>query len=495
MVDVLSINRSIYKAKKYLNQNDFKAAKNQYLKILLKFPKNIRILNELKILINSQNIQPNDEIINYFNQGKFQEVISLCYTVLEKHPYSYSIYNILAITYQILRNYNCSIESFSKAIDINPYYADGYYNLGVAYTQNGDFEKALKNYNKALSLNPNNTVVHRSISLIKKYEHDDDHLNKMLTLLKSQGMQENQKTQLYFALAKAFEDIRDYKKSFDFYIKGNYLRKKEFKYNIKEDENLFKNIRKEFFKKNEVFTNNNLKTKNKFKPIFIVGLPRSGSSLLEKIISCHPKVHACGELDVIEKGIKIIQMDNIFKNNNSKLLRSFYFENILQLKIRKNIFIDKMPLNFRWIGYILSSFPEAKIIHISRSPVATCWSMFKQYFNSYGNQFAYDLDDLVKYYKMYDELMKFWNDLHPKKIYNLNYELLTESPAKQLTPLFRYLNLEYKNDFLQFYKNYGLIETASLSQVRKQLYTGSSLNYLNFKVFLNEFIKKLNNKI
>ena len=154
-----------------------------------------------------------------------------------------------------------------------------------------------------------------------------------------------------------------------------------------------------------------------------------------------------------------------------------------------------MPLNFRWIGYILSSFPEAKIIHISRSPVATCWSMFKQYFNSYGNQFAYDLDDLVKYYKMYDELMKFWNDLHPKKIYNINYELLTESPAKQLTPLFRYLNLEYKNDFLQFYKNYGLIETASLSQVRKQLYKGSSLNYLNFKVFLNEFIKKLNNKI
>ena len=94
---------------------------------------------------------------------------------------------------------------------------------------------------------------------------------------------------------------------------------------------------------------------------------------------------------------------------------------------------------------------------------------------------------------MYDELMKFWNELYPKKIYNINYELLTESPTKQLTPLFRYLNLEYKNDFLQFYKNDGLIETASLSQVRKKLYTGSSLNYLNFKVFLNEFIKKLNN--
>jgi hypothetical protein len=154
-------------------------------------------------------------------------------------------------------------------------------------------------------------------------------------------------------------------------------------------------------------------------PIFILGLPRSGTTLVENIISSHSTVHAAGELDILQNW----GQQRLINNNNSPITeddilkcRQYYLKNISNLD--KNILhiTDKMPLNFLWIGLIFNCFPDAKVIHLIRNPVATCWSLFNTYFSAHGNSFSYSQSDIFEYYNLYLDLMKHWESIYPNKI-------------------------------------------------------------------------------
>ena len=174
-------------------------------------------------------------------------------------------------------------------------------------------------------------------------------------------------------------------------------------------------------------------------------------------------------------------------------VRDGYHEALTRLKVPEKIITDKMPLNFRWIGFIKFALPEAKIIHLSRDPTATCWSIYKRDFAFKGNAYAYDLGDLAEFYKLYIALMSFWQERFPDTIYELCYEDLTENQEEETSKLLRFCNLEWEPRCLDFHKTKRAVHTASAAQVRKKMYQGSSDAWREFETYLQPLIKGLMN--
>ena len=361
--------------------------------------------------------------------------------------------------------------------------------LGNLYQQTGDFDKSINHFKKVISVNPLNTVADKSISLVHTYiSESDDHLRYMEKKLETLKDQESIK-RLNFALGKAYEDIKNYKKSFKFIVNGNKIEKNILKYNINKDVNLFKKI-KEIFKDRITSPLKDPQTKM----IFIVGMPRSGTTLVEQIISAHHEVSGAGELSFLSESVEKKMLEYIneeFVHNDLNLCQKYYFDRISNLDIKKQIITDKAPLNFRWIGFIQILFPNSKIVHCKRDPMDTCWSNFKNSFASKSLGFSYDLDDLGKFYNLYKELMIFWNGKYPNKIYNLSYENLIKDKNSEIRKIIDFCELKWDENCLKPEENKKAVATASLSQVRSPVYKSSVKKWKNY---LHE-LQKLNNII
>jgi hypothetical protein len=228
-------------------------------------------------------------------------------------------------------------------------------------------------------------------------------------------------------------------------------------------------------------------------------MPRSGTSLVEQILASHTKVHGAGELGTLEELVRPI-LSNLPDQNISQgkceisqnvinKVRDSYLERLIALKVHEKIITDKMPRNFLWIGFILSIFPEAKIIHLNRDPMGTCWSIYKRYFYAtIGNGYAYDMDDLAEFYKLYIDLMSFWRERFHNNIYDLYYENLTENQEEETRKLLEFCELEWEEQCLDFHKTKRMVRTASAAQVRKQMYRGSSEAWRKYEEYLQPLV-------
>jgi len=161
-----------------------------------------------------------------------------------------------------------------------------------------------------------------------------------------------------------------------------------------------------------------------------------------------------------------------------------------ELGVPEKIITDKMPLNFRWIGFILSAFPGAKIVHVNRDPMATCWSIFKHYFPD-PCLFAYDLEDLAQFYRLYMDLMTFWRELYPDSIYDLDYERLTENQEAETRKVLAFCDLSWEDQCLDFHETERQVKTISAAQVRTQMCTGSSDAWKKYEHRLQPLIASL----
>ena len=372
-----------------------------------------------------------------------------------------------------------AVESYDKAIELKPDYVNAYSNRGIALQELGQLKAAVESYAKAIDLKPDYAEAYRNISTLKEYTPDDVQIELMEGLFTDSEPSESDRMHLCFALAKVYEDLGEYDKSFKYLDEANHIRKKELNYNINNDRRIFSKIK-------EIFTAGNLTLdvvpdgNASIQPLFIVGMPRSGTSLVEHILASHTKVHGAGELETMNRlvtpilNLKISQDKNKLSQNEINTIHDGYLDALAALKVPEKIITDKMPLNFRWIGFILSVFPKAKIINLNRDPRATCWSNYKHYFSSEGNGFAYDMDDLVEFHKLYIDLMSFWRERYPNSIYDLCYEDLTENQKQETHSLLEFCNLEWEEQCLDFHKTKRAVKTASAAQVRKKMYKGSS---------------------
>ena len=408
--------------------------------------------------------------------------------------------NNLGNLYIKLNNYSQAIECYKKAIFINPKIAAFYYNLGVAQKSFGNLKEAKKNLEKAIEINKYLFVAHRILSQLTKYTKETQHLKILENIYNDIKVIDVHKAEISFALGKAFDDIKDYKKAFKYYSEGNLLRRKNIKFSINEEKYDFNEIKKKF----EKSTFNNLK---KFgyedtTPIFILGMPRSGTTLIEQILSSHPDVYGADELnllpEIIEKyfsnDFESFRFDNLSKTNNEKFnkIGQEYVERLRKISKDKKI-TDKLPINFKWIGFIKLILPKAKIVHCTRNPKDNCFSIFKNYFVNPKLNFAYDLNEITDFYILYDDLMNHWKNLFPDFIYDIKYEEIINNSEKEIRNLLKNCDLSWNNACLQFYDNIRPIQTASDIQARKKIYNTSVDSWINYKDDLKDFFHKFTN--
>lgn len=428
----------------------------------------------------------------YYNLGtifennlKLEEAEKYYKQAIALKPDFANAYNNLGIVLEELRKFNESEICYKKIIALEPNFAEAYHNLGNNLEQQGKLKDAQISYEKAIIINPGLAKTHRQLSSIKNFDKYDDQYHLLQKLYLDKNISDEQLCHVNFSLAKIYEDLENFEKAFKHFEEGNRIQKKLLNYNIKQDIELFNQI-KLSFKQFEKNVHSIRRNKSDIIPIFIVGMPRSGTTLVEQIISSHSKVSGLGELPfVLQFGLKITTGLLEFNSETVLKFRNNYLEKIKNFTENSLIFTDKMPQNFLYIGLIMATFPEAKILHIKRNTAAVCWANYKQWFKSKDLSYSYSINDTIKYYNLYEDLMNFWKKSFNNKIYEVDYESLTVNHEDEIKKLIKYLDLNWEEGCLSPEKNKRAVTTASNKQIRNKIFKGSSQKWKNYKPFLN----------
>ena len=389
------------------------------------------------------------------------------------------------------REIDYAIEAFEKAVVLNPGYVEAYNNLANIFVSRGDFDEAKRLFRKALSLKPSLAEAHRHLSILVKYAPCDPQIDDVRSLLGNTELIESDRCQLHYTYAKMCEDIGDLDNAFKNYVIGGELRKKLLSYDLVQDQRLFEKVRTDALRLDSLSPVTAVKIRSNI-PIFIIGMPRSGTTLVENIISSNSQVYGAGELNYLGYLVNqfIINSTEISFQNILQV-RNHYLTRLEEISNGSLFVTDKMPQNFLHVAVILKALPEAKIIHVTRDPAATCWSNFKHYFETEKLAYSYSLEDTVNYFSLYKSLMKFWNKHYPGQIYQFDYDRLTNDQVTETKQLIDYLQLDWSGSLLSPENNERIILTASSQQVRKKIYKGSSHEWRKFDFCLNGLFDQL----
>ena len=428
----------------------------------------------------------------YYELGKYREAIAEYRDVLDKNKNIEHAHQLIADALIKEIKHDVATDHHIKAISINPKNPINFFLLGADYIYTGDKNLAAENFKKALILDPKYCAAYYGLSKVQKISLSDPVVQQIKKLLIDKTVLSSDKVYLNFTMAKIHESNDDDEQFFEYLTIGNKLRNQESKFDIGKTKNQITIIKNIF--KNKIFKNKKLieqfKEKIEICPIFIVGMPRSGTSLIEQILSNNDIIFGAGELDTIHEFLlKLVSSESseIQLIDGLNVLKKNYLER-LEYITDKKIIIDKLPLNFYWIGFIKTIFPNAKIIHIKRDPIAINFSIYKTLFEEGAIEFSYDEDDIINFYKFYEELMQFWNDIYSDEILNINYDLLVNNPATEAKKIFKFTNVDFNSNYLKIENNSRAVTTASDLQIRNKIYKGSSENWKKYKKYLKKFI-------
>jgi len=407
--------------------------------------------------------------------------------------------NDRGVIFQNSGDLETAIKYYKKSLAIDPNLVDAYNNIGLAEKELNKTDNAIKSFEDAISIDPSFANAYYNLSQFKYYTLSKEQIAKMQSILSTDGVSQPDLIAINFALARVNEGLNKQDAFFDYLNEGNRLRKKELNYSIDTSHKLFSIIYETF----ALLPNSNNKSLQNIastkRPIFILGMPRSGTSLVEQIISSHKEVYGAGELNtlmrlyypILENMLSIEKDKNILSEANLILIREKYLNSVADLSTSNNVITDKTPANFQYIGLIFSIFPDAKIIHLQRDPRATCWSIYKSNWSGKGYGFSYNMDDLVTYYGLYSKLMDFWYKKFPGKIYGICYEDLTTNQEDETKKLLEYCELDWDENCLNFHKNKRAVKTASSLQVREKMYQGSSDAWKKYEAHIQLLIDGL----
>jgi len=399
-----------------------------------------------------------------------------------------------ATTCVALGNNEKAVALYADILTETPEAAEVHLSIAHALKTLGRREEAITSYKTAAKIRPNYGDAYWSLANLKTYRFTDAEISRMRIQEAAPTTQSADRFHLCFALGKALEDRALYAESFRYYARGNALKKAESRYRSEYTE---RNARlqasictREFFAARAGTGHASAA------PIFIVGLPRSGSTLLEQILASHSEVEGTMELPDIPRLVHELQGREL--NDSEPLypaalatldreelqrLGAKYLIDTRIYRIGKPRFIDKMPNNFRHIGLIHLILPNAKIIDARRDPMACCFSNFKQLFSS-GQEFTYSLEDIGRYYKSYIALMEHWDALLPGKILRVTHESIVEDLAGNVRRMLEFCGLEFEPECVQFHKTRRSVRTASSEQVRQPIFKEGLDQWRHFEPWL-----------
>ena len=376
-----------------------------------------------------------------------------------------------------------AISAYQKAIAIDPRHEQAYKELGKAFADHGEIEQALSANRKALDVNPNYAKAHLSLSKNKKFTEYDEDIRAMESLFSKPGISAEDSAYLAYALGKAYEDLGNFDQSMEYVIKATNLTRDSYDYSIAEAQEEFDSVKSMFT--SDFFSSHRDSGDPDQTPIFIVGMPRSGTSLVEQIMASHPDVYGAGELKDLGKVLGSIKTSGQEKQSATIPLELLnldtsafaelgkqYLTRIRKYSADARFVTDKMPHNFLYIGFIRMILPSARVIHCTRDPMDTCLSIFKTRLKT-SHEYANNMSELGQYYRMYLELMEYWRTTLPGFVYDQSYEQLVDSQREQVAKLLQHCGLEWNDACLDFHQTRRKVKTASNAQVRRPIYKDS----------------------
>ena len=448
----------------------YDSARKAFEKAIELSPNYLNAFNSLGVLLNKLNLK--DEAIKIFESG------------LKINPNDTDLLINFGYTLSDSGKLKQAIKKLTKGISFDNYPIDAKHRLGVLKSNDGDIKSAIKLILESIKEDPTLSEAYRSLSLIYKFKKSDELIDTMRERLNKPNSSVYDKIHLGFALGKSLHDIKEYDDAFKAYEIGNIARRSELVYDIKEHSESIERIKTIYSNKEEkIYIDTNHQNVN---PIFIVGMNRSGTTLVEQILSAHSTVTGAGELPNINKlGLENLRT-NIKWTKTELICARAEYSKVLESFAQGTKFVtDKLPVNFKWIGLIKILYPKAKIIHLIRNPMDTCLSNYRNYFIATGNAYAYNQKELANFYIDYRNLMEFWHMIFPNQIYACDYDSLTLDQETETRLLLKYCKLNWEPEVMKFEKNTRAVKTASVAQVREGLYRTSVGGWENYKEFLD----------
>ncbi len=424
--------------------------------------------------------------------GKYAESLSEFNYALKLNPQHEYAHQLVADVMIKIVNFKDARKHHEEALAINPLNFMNYFLLASDDLWAGDRVNAAKNFRKAIEMNPIFTQSFYGLSRAEKISLSDPVFllaNKMNT---NASLSFDDQAYLKFFLASVYEANKNQELFFKYLNEGSAIKKAVSKYSSIESAELFNKIQNIYIKvmpQIKLPINEIKKSAEEIKPIFIVGMPRSGTSLLEQILSNDPLIFGAGEVNTLHNSLLKLLSSEIkseFLLDKFQKIRVHYLEHLSSMT-EKRIVTDKLPLNFMWIGFITYMFPTAKIIHIIRDPIATSFSIYKTLFSNGSLNFSYNEEDIIKFYKLYESIMQFWIKYLPENLLTIRYEDLVDNPKIVTQKVFSYLDLPYDENVLSIQNNARSVTTASDLQIRDKIYKGSSKSWKEYEKNIQKF--------
>lgn len=427
---------------------------------------------------------------------KPDEALRLYRAALEIEPRNGHLHTNLANALLALGEVEPAIRHYEQALVSLPNAADVHYGFAQALRDIGEIDKARAHYERAMALNPEHADAMLSFSMIADTASDSQQTRIRTAYDKSLPGSE-QRMLLSFALGKIEDLNKDFGAAFGFYQEGNAIREPQLRYSIEQTRAEFQQVmtvfnRQFFAERRDIGISDN-------RPIFVLGMPRSGTTLVEQILASHSRVTGTGELAYFPKSVfdEMRRADprgypgaaTTLSEDDVQRIAADYLENARRGIDPELLHTDKLPGNFIFIGMIRLAFPNARIIHCTRDPRDTCISLFKTFFPSGGHHFSYNLDVLREYHCLYEKLMDHWNGLFGDSIIEVNYETLVRSPESGIRALLDQVGLEFEPECLEFHKTRRVVRTASAGQVRKPMFTSSIGTWERYKPYLPDLLE------
>ncbi len=400
-----------------------------------------------------------------------------------------------------LDQFDGSLKHFEKAIVLNPDYSEANNHYGIALKSVGRLDDAKKQFQKTLERNPKAFGAYSNLADLEKFDKDNKLLKSMEKLMAEAEEPDTERYMaLHFALGKAYDDSGKYDKAFEHFSRGAKLKRAKLDYKEADTFKFFDEIKNTF--PAEIFKNRPYEGNPTELPIFILGMPRSGSTLTEQIVASHPKAFGAGEIKTLARSVGSLRsrFPNLpkyplilskIKTDHYKMMSDMYLDYIKGVSGDALRVTDKMLSNYYFVGLIHLLFPNAKIINIVRNPIDTCLSAYTKLFKD-DMPHSYDLIEMGHYYKRYEDIMEHWHKVLPAGVLKeIKYEDVVADTDKKAREIIDFCGLEWDDQCLDFHKSKRPVKTASVVQVRRPVYNTSVNRWKNYRKHLKPLIEAL----
>ncbi len=410
-----------------------------------------------------------------------------------------SHFDKLAELFYRANNLEKAIQSHRRALTINPNSYSTRNQLAALLRFEGKIPEAEQLYKEVLQLNPGNAQACYNLSQLRSHKDCDNLIDLFKRCSQLTATDPISQIQIHFALGKLYEDLENFSMAMENYSIGAELKGQQREYDVSRDQK-FMNSAISFFDALEIQQPS--RDESQRKPLFVLGLPRTGTTVVERILASHPQVVSGDELNALPMalleagGMSMAAgweaLDNMWiskvQAENFPRIGERYFELASNYVGDAPIFVDKLPYNFLYCGFILHALPNARIVHVRRNPFDAAVSNFKMLFNR-GYEYSYTWRDIAKFIHAYMQQMESWEKLFPGQILVLDYEKLVENQEKETRRLLEFSGLEWSEDCLNFHRNKSATRTASASQVREPIHSRAIGFWRNYEPMLTELIE------